>query len=175
MSTAFPTDIYLDTSLATAAVIQGTKSHNIASTFCAQCATSGTRVYFSQLLRIELLQAIRSVGTLYGSLPEEIRRERRLARWGRDIEIRRSWMQYGVDGFSTLIDQFAEVYELPLTDDIWVRSADLMVTCQIDSYDAVHAATALELGVYDLATIDAHFTRVAELTVHLLRDSEPDA
>jgi predicted nucleic acid-binding protein len=45
----------------------------------------------------------------------------------------------------------------------------------LKSYDAYHAATALALGVRDFATVDADFTRVTELTVHLLRDSEPNA
>lgn len=168
-----PDDLYLDTSVVVAAIIRGTLFHAEALALCNLCAAARCRIYYSQLLKIELLQAVRSVGTAAGNLSDELRSIHRLARWGRDETVRRAWMQFGMNQFVELTDQFSEVYEIPISDDIWVRSAELMVTYHLDSYDAVHAASALSLGVFDLATLDTHFTRIADLTVHLLRTPAP--
>jgi predicted nucleic acid-binding protein len=46
----------------------------------------------------------------------------------------------------------------------------LMWRYQIKSYDAFHAATALEYGIRSLATLDADFQRVEELDVQILRN-----
>ena len=66
--------MYIDTSLVAAAVLFGTEHHTIARDFGADLATSGSIEYFSQLLRVELLQALRKIGSDPNGLRESVRR-----------------------------------------------------------------------------------------------------
>ncbi len=80
-------------------------------------------------------------------------------------------MQRGVAQFDDLMSEFARVFEIPIDPVNRERSASLMACYHLSSYDALHVATALELGIIDFATLDADFTAVAELDVVLLQGS----
>jgi predicted nucleic acid-binding protein len=166
-------DLYVDTSYIAASMIGGSPNHRDASVHAYRSAESGCRVYFSQLTRIELLQAIRVIGTDPEALPEVMRRRYRLARWGWDEGVRERWMAYGVAQFRAFLDLFDAAVEIPLTITAWETSISLMTRYHLKSYDAFHAATAIELGVYDFATADTQFSAVAELNVHLIRNPAP--
>jgi predicted nucleic acid-binding protein len=79
-------DVYLDTSLIAAAIIAGSTHHDAARDYCQQLAEQECNVYFSQFLRVELLQAFRVIGTDPTGLPEVTRRRHRLGRWGSMFE-----------------------------------------------------------------------------------------
>ena len=98
------------------------------------------------------------------------RRRFALGRWRHDVAVRERWLEAGIAKFDALVNQFHELYELPIDDRAWRQSASLMARYHLSSYDALHVATAIEFGVLDLATLDGDFTRVKELTIWLLRD-----
>lgn len=166
-----PRDVYLDTSLVVAAMIVGSPHHRAARAYCERLTLERSNVYFSQFLRVELLQAIRSIATDPDALPGVIRRRNRLGKWGFDDQARRAWFAYGTAQFEQLMSQFDTVLELPFTLEAWRRCAAIMWRHQIKSYDAFHAATALEHGVRTFASLDKHFSRVAGLRVELVRNS----
>jgi len=56
-------DIYLDTSIAAAAISSGDPHSAACMAFCAHLAQDNTTVYFSQLLRLEIAQFIRKLAT----------------------------------------------------------------------------------------------------------------
>lgn len=168
-------DVYLDTSVVAATVIAGSPHHLAARAFCDEIVRSELNVYISQFLSLELLQAIRTIATDPAALPEITRRCHRLERWGVDLDVREAWMDYGVREYDALCQSFVNFFEIPMRSEDWRNSIALMCQYHLKSYDACHAATALALGVHDLATIDAHFTRVSELTVHLIRNPEPSS
>ena len=152
-----------------AGILEGSLFYDVAKDFRRALAENDCAVVFSQLLRVELLQAVRQTGTVDGALPGKIRRAYRLQHWGLEFDVRRRWLQHGIDEFDALLPEFREVIEIPITRATWVHSAELMARYQIDSYDALHAATAIKYGVADYATLDADFSRVSELTPWLLR------
>jgi predicted nucleic acid-binding protein len=152
-----------------AGILEGSLFYDVAQDFRQALAENDCTVVFSQLLRVELLQAVRQTGTVDGALPGKIRRAHRLQRWGLEIDVRRRWLQHGIDEFDALLPEFREVVEIPITRATWIRSAELMARFQIDSDDALHAATAIQYGAADFATLDADFSRVSELTTWLLR------
>jgi len=123
----------------------------------------------SQMLRIELLQAMRALATVPENLPGSIRRRFRLSHWGDDLTARQTWMHAGIAQFEDWLDQFSEVYELAVDFPAWERVAALMTRFHLDSYDALHAATAIEAGVPTLATLDADFSRVTSLNIEVVR------
>ena len=169
MTLPTPHNVYLDTSLVAAAVLVGSPHHRAARAYCEQVAAQQRNVYFAQFLRIELLQAIRMIGTDPTALPEVMRRRNRLGKWGFDADVRHAWLAYGVAQFEQLLGEFAAVAELPWSVPAWTRSMEIMWRCQVKSYDAFHAATALEHGIFSFATVDGHFTRIDELAVELVR------
>ncbi|RIK42088.1 MAG: hypothetical protein DCC58_11535 [Chloroflexi bacterium] len=170
---SFPSAIYVDTSVVVAAILEDALHHTGARTFCNQLIENRSRVCFSQLLRLELAQAIRVYGTVSAALPVTVRRRYRLARWDRDHEVRARWYHDGVTAFEALLADLSRVYEIPIRVEDWRSSIALMSRYHLRSYDAFHAATALGLGVFNFATLDSDFTRVSELNIHLLRDVSP--
>jgi predicted nucleic acid-binding protein len=79
-------------------------------------------------------------------------------------------MTEGAARFEKYLEQFARVVEVPLDRAIWLRSITIMAECHLKSYDATHAATALEVGVSRMVTRDSDFARVADLSVVIVRD-----
>ncbi|MDP9471107.1 MAG: PIN domain-containing protein [Chloroflexota bacterium] len=168
-----PADIYLDTSTVVAAIVQGS-DHSVASAACcAALIEHGSRVYFSQLLRLELAQAIRKLATRQQSLPPDIRNDFDLDSWGTNLFVRQRWMDFGVRQFENLLDRFAETFELPIRPKTWRSSLSAMVDFQLRAYDAIHVATAREYHVRHLATADRHYLNVPDLRIWLTQDPQP--
>lgn len=69
--------------------------------------------------------------------------------------------------------RFTEIVELPLTAPILTTSITVMARYRPRSYDAVHVASALSVGIADFASVDADFRRVSNLRLRLLRDAPP--
>lgn len=105
--------------------------------------------------------------------PEALRRAFRLDRWDTDAQVRARWMVHGVQRFEALIARFATVTEVEFSIPIWRASIDIMAQTNLRSHDAIHVATARAAAVRDFATVDAHFRRVSDLNVRLIRDPSP--
>lgn len=169
-----PSDIYLDTSLVIAAIVRGS-DHSLQSTeFCDRLIARGSRVYFSQILRLELSEAIRRLAASPDRLPPDIRHAHQLEAWDTNLLVRQSWMDFGVQQFEALVDRFAEAFELPFRLRTWQRSIDVIVDHRLRSLDALHVATAREYRLRHLATTDGDFKRVADLRVWLIQDVSSD-
>jgi len=165
-----PDDIYLDTSFAVAAIVRGSRHSTACTAFCAQLISHGARVYFSQLLRLELAEAIRRLATKTEDLPADLRRDYQLDAWGTDFLVRQRWMDFGVRQFDDLLDRFAEAFELPIKTRTWRSGVSAMVDHQLRAYDAIHLATAREYHIGHLATADRDDRKIADLHVWLIQD-----
>ncbi len=167
---SLPSDIYLDTSTVVAAIVQGSHHSVPSAAFCSQLINHGSRVYFSQLLRLELAEAIRKLATKTESLPADLRRDYQLDAWGTNFLVRQRWMDFGVQQLEALLDRFAETFELPIRPRTWRSSLSVMVDHQLRAYDAIHVATAREHHIRHIATADGHYRNVADLRVWLTQD-----
>jgi predicted nucleic acid-binding protein len=165
-----PDDIYVDTNIVVAAIIAGSDNASSAQQFCTALADTRSRIYFSQIIRLEISQAILRLAASPARLPIEIRERYRLERWNVDFLVRHRWMVHGVREFERLCGEFFHVYEYPFDEEIWLRSVHIMSHYRLHSLDAIHVATAQHLGIRDFATSDADFRRVDNLHCHLIRD-----
>jgi hypothetical protein len=66
-------------------------------------AASGASVTFSELVRVELLQALVATANDPGRLQSSVRRRYRLQHWGRLDSVRRAWLQDGVALFADFV------------------------------------------------------------------------
>src|ERR1700694_5469884 len=108
-----PNNIYLDTSLVIATMIPGLPNAQASDVFCTQLVQQGSRICFSQILRVELSQAIRNLASRRGPLPPSTQQQYRLDEWDTDVVVRQQWMAAGMHTFETFLNRFAEVAELP--------------------------------------------------------------
>lgn len=143
--------------------------HVVASDFAVGLANSGSAIYFSQLLRVELLQALRKIGTDPNGLRESVRRKNRLQHWGRIESVRENWLRFGLSQFDTFLIQFRAAYELAMTPEIVASAVGLMARHNLKSNDAVHLATARAAGVTQIVTLDRDFSSVTQPSVLLLQ------
>jgi predicted nucleic acid-binding protein len=166
-----PKDIYLDTSIVVATIITDIPHSQASTMFFMELSRRGRRIAFSQVLRLELSQAIRNLASRPGQLPLAIQQQYRLAEWESSLAVRQQWMNVGMSRFSAFLAQFDGAYEVPLTTEIWEQSVALMARYSLRSLDAVPVATARAYALRHFATLDDHFNRVANLRVWLIRDS----
>lgn len=165
-----PVDVYLDTSLVVAALVAGSDHHRPCAAYCARLAANDCRIYFSQILWLELAEALRRLATR-PSVAAEIRVAYRLDAWTTDARVRDRWLRYGLDLFEVFLDRF-EVGEFPFDRPTWHESIAVMVDLRLRSLDAIHIATARRNGIRAIATADGDFMRAAgEFDVVLVRDS----
>lgn len=165
-----PTEVYLDTSVFVGAIIRGAPHATACSAFCQQLIQAETAVYYSQLVRVELLQAIRRVATTQHNLPAATRTRYHLDRWGSDATVRRAWLQLGMVAFEALLNKLVTTVELPWTIATWQASAQLMIQHGLQASDALHVATAQEQSLSALAAVDDDYRRVPTLDFWLIRD-----
>jgi predicted nucleic acid-binding protein len=152
---------YIDTSLIVAAVTAGIEHHSAANEFCQRLFRDGATVSFSELVRLEYLHALRQMVGSPNMLSAADKRKHGLQHWGNRRSVRANWLRHGVQQFESLVSQFTRAYEIRLTRGILDNATRIMSECNLDSYDATHVATTLQLGVTDLASIDEHFSRAA--------------
>jgi predicted nucleic acid-binding protein len=165
-----PEDVYLDTSVVIAAVVPDILYSTGSIEFCDQLIARRSTIYFSQILRLEMTEAVRKVATIPGRAPANLREDFRLDDWERDPSVRRQWFHFGVQEFEALFARFAEVYELPFDRSIWLRSVEIMADRQLRSHDAIHLATAYEYRLPCFATTDDEFLKIPDLDIRLIRD-----
>lgn len=165
-----PPAVYLDTSVVVAALFDANPHHRAALDFCADLNQRSVPVYFSQLLRIELLQSLRIVATTPALLSGATRRRYRLQHRGSDAGVRAMWFDHGLETFERFLGEFARVYTLPINESIIEFAAIITAEHHLKSNDAVHVASAVAARAQALATIDADFARVETVEVLVIRD-----
>ncbi|HUG15290.1 MAG TPA: type II toxin-antitoxin system VapC family toxin [Thermomicrobiales bacterium] len=163
-------DSYLDTRFVVAAAVNGSHHSIAAHQEWLRLVSTRRSVYFSSFLRVEVTQALFRMGANPARLPADVRARYILDRWEHDFLIRHRWMVQGIEAFETLLATFAEVYELPVTTEIWQHSVPIMAHYRLWSIDAVHVATAQMIGIRNFITCDLGFGRVDGLHVILVRD-----
>jgi predicted nucleic acid-binding protein len=126
-------------------------------------------VCFSDLLRVEVLHALRRIGSAPEYLTGSVRRRHRLQHWGQREAVRDEWFRFGLREFEALLDEFYRVDEIALTPSILNTCATLMARYNLKSNDAVHLATARAVGVAQIVTLDRDFAAVSEPAVLLLQ------
>ena len=167
-----PSDVYLDSSLVVAAMLDGLPDSTASAAFCARLVDTNSRVCFSQILRLEIAEAFRKLASRQ-QLPESLRQEYQLSDWATHPRIRQRWMAFGLGQFAIFLDAFYQVSEIPFGIQVWRHSVEIMADYGLGSHDAVHVATALQSGVHIFATSDKHFNRVDMLDIRLIHDSQP--
>ncbi len=165
-----PNYVYRDTSLVIATIVPGLPHARASDAFCTQLAHQGSRIGFSQILRLELSRAIRNLASRRGQLPLNTQQSYRLDEWDTNVAVRQRWMTAGRQKFEAFLDRFDGVAELPFHTAIWEQSVAIMALRQLRSLDAVHVATAHAYGLRHFATLDDDFNRVQNLHIWLIRD-----
>lgn len=163
--------VYLDTSLIVAAVAQREQRPTVAS-FLETLLQNDAIVFVSELARVELGHAVKAIANDPAAITERERRKWRLHRWGDLQPVRKDWYEHCFANYDVLLAQFTSAEEVALNRSIIESAVDLMAVFQIDSNDAIHAATALAVGASSLATLDADFLKLASipgLAIHLIR------
>ncbi len=164
-----PRDVTVDTSVIVASLVAGLPNSTASHTFLETLVANDSRVYFSQILRVELAEAFRRLAKR-AQIPSHIRQQFLFDQWDQNVLVRQRWMAFSMREFQLLLSRFSEVYELPITTHTWERSIDIIAVEQFRSIDAIHLATARQHGLRHLVTLDDHFTRATDLEVWLLRD-----
>src|SRR3954449_4831402 len=103
--TPFPPAVAIDTSLFAGAAASGSPEYRAASDYCDGLVASGTAVYYSQIVRIELPHALRRIANDPRALHSRVRRQFRLQHWNRIEEVRLNWLRFGMQQFDILVSR----------------------------------------------------------------------
>src|SRR4051812_34685782 len=131
-----PNHVYLDTSVVIAALVSGVPNARASEAFCARLVQQRSHVYCSQILRLELSQAIRNLASRLNQLPLQTQRQYRLDDWQTDVSVRQRWMSEGIRRYEAFIGRFEEFFVLPFLIPTWEQSVEVMVLHQMKSLDA---------------------------------------
>ena len=159
-------DAVLDTSFVVDAMVDGEPRHHDALRYLEILAAAGTTLYLSRLLEIELVEAAYklSMREHFGSVQRaaSMRHDgRALRRANRMVdEIEAAW----------LASRAKFTFEIVEPHDV-VAVARPLLRRGLSSYDAIHAATAIWLGVPNIVTCDAGFGAVREQDLEILTHS----
>lgn len=172
MTGGVPSVVYLDTSVAVAAMFPGLAYFAPSQAFCEELETAESHVVFSEILRLELSQVIVRLPR-DPMLPADVRQQFRLSEWDASAAIRAAWLFEGIRRFDALVNRFAVTTEVAFNRDLWLASVTIMARHRLRSHDAIHVATARSVDVRAFVTLDSDFRRVPDLDVHLLREPVP--
>ncbi len=160
----------MDTSVIVAAAYPDTPSGPVAVQLCADLQSSRANVYVSEIVRLEFGRVIRRLATKPNQLTPETRDAFGLDRWTSQSLVRQRWLSNGVRRLTFLFENFHSLTEIPMSNPIWRESIRIMGFESLDAADAVHIATAREIGIDDFFTLDADFRNVLTPRIHLFRD-----
>lgn len=160
---SLPSIICLDTSFVVTAVVDGIAGHDGAMELCQRLTSAGATVVASEFLRVELPQAAKAVANHPTALRFSVRRRQGLHRWMYRPDARSAWYGRCFESYDRLLSQFVVARELAMTRDNINIAHDLMIELQIDSYDAIHVATALVARAGAIVTRDHHFDAAAAI------------
>jgi predicted nucleic acid-binding protein len=162
----FPREVVLDTSFVIDALLQGQPRHDECTAFLRRLAEQEVAVFFNRLLEVELLEAT------YRLVLKE--------RFGRA-----EWRRRRLDGrarrrASRLTRELLEAWNGALRalnhsvvelDEVVSGIAKVMAQYGLSSYDAVHMATALRMGVRSMVTLDSGFAAIPAAQLELFVSS----
>jgi predicted nucleic acid-binding protein len=162
---AIPERVVVDTSFVLEALLVSQPLHAPCQKFLIELASAGSALFFSRLLDVELAEAAFQLA-LKERHPKDWRRFRhdgrarpRAAKLMRDV----------AGAWEDVLD--AVPFRRVEVGAVAHRVPGLMGSYGLASYDAVHAATAIETGVRRMITIDAGFGAIPESELALLVDS----
>jgi predicted nucleic acid-binding protein len=157
-----PAQLVLDTSFVVEALITTQARHAECHAFLAYLMQAGSRVHFNRLLELELWEAAYRIALKElhsGQRARNVRHDpqalRRPTAFREEVETTWREVLTALDAVSVDLGEVVA----------WVPQ---MMACGVSSYDAVHAATAVYLGVRPLVTLDYHFSLVPEARLELL-------
>lgn len=165
--------VYLDSSVLIGAVVEGANHAAASHDFCHQVVNDRTTVAISALSRYEVAHVASLLGNPAGrrTLPDSVVQEYELMNWSADESVRDRWMSTIGMSLESLLGNFNEFAEIPILPHLWHTAIQVMIEHDLQSYDALHVATARSVDVTDFATTDRQYARIDGLAVHLTRDS----
>ena len=163
-----PVDVYLDTDVVVNCLIEDLRHSQACLQAMEHLGYSGSTVWISQLLRVEYLQAVRSIAT-QGRAPSQLSKTFDLDNWV-DSRVREAWLRHCWELLDEYIGILPSVVELPITRNEIDRAPYLMARFALRSQDALHLATALHYDIPVFWTCDDHFQRVDDLSVEVIRN-----
>lgn len=154
--------ILLDTTVVVDALLSAEADHAACVALFEALATSEPLVIYNELLETELCETLFKLAL----------KERHGSKWAKaryDGRVRRRagrLLDSGMESWRELLEtlKWARVH----VSEVNHRVPSLMRTYGLGSYDAVHAATLLEFGIGNIATLDRGFTAIPQsrLTIH---------
>lgn len=163
--TSIPDVVTLDSSFVVNALFSAEKNHEAARQFLESLAGHETRLVFNHLLELELHEAAFRY-PLIQKYPKDWRRRRYD---GRSLRRAQRLISKTIDAWHELLGAFT--YTVVSLDAVSTAYPEIMYRYGLQSYDAVHAATALEYGNGVIVTTDAGFANVAETSLTVYIDS----
>lgn len=156
-----PDAVVLDTSFVVDAMLTGQRRHTDANAYLLELAIAGTGVFFNRLLELELAEAAYKIAMKerFGNRRAAVMRTdgRALRRASRLVARVTSAWHAVLDSFSWGVVELSDV----------AGDVPVLMRRGLSSYDAVHAQSAISLGVRHLVTTDCGFGLVApsDLTI----------
>ncbi|ABK52599.1 PilT protein domain protein [Acidothermus cellulolyticus 11B] len=146
----------LDSSFAVNALLSAEPHHDAARRFLESLAAHGTQLVFNRLLELEL----REVAFRYPLIQRYPRDWKRRRHDGRTLRMARTLIETTMGAWQELLSAFT--YAIVPVDAVYAAVSELMDRYGLQSYDAVHAATAVEYSGRVIVTTDAGFANVPE-------------
>jgi len=152
-----PRRLFLDTSFVVATLVAREPRHEECLSFAETLQDAGTVIVYSTLLRLEHLNAWRKL--LKDSLlPPEPGPQLRL-----ELNVPKDDRIHWLRVADILLDQFLAQFprtEIRLGRRVVSMAIELVGRFDLQSYDAVHLASAFHAGCTDIASLDKDFRRV---------------
>ena len=150
-----PDHAVLDTSYVVEALLSGQTHHETCAAALEHVVELSSRVSYSSLLELELVEAGYQVALRdqYGKRWKRARRDGRARRRASRIaeEALQAWSELAGLGFDRIE-----------ASQVAAAVPDLMHRYALGSYDAVHAATAFAIGADGLLALDTAFARIPQ-------------
>jgi predicted nucleic acid-binding protein len=157
-----PDRLYCDTDFLIAFLVEREPHHVRARTLLNRAGEQGTTLYLSSLSWIEFANVIIKERFRI-QLPVDQQRRLHLHRW-QDARVRRVYVETMVSSFDAALAQFVWD-EVALTPDVKRQAISYIADYSIGPNDAVHLASAWKARCFDVASFDAGFRRVDNLTL----------
>jgi predicted nucleic acid-binding protein len=143
-------------------VIETEPHHQRARTLLDRAGEARTVLLLSSLSWIEFVNVVIKERFRL-QLPVDQQRRLRLHRW-QDARVRRAYVELMVSSFDAALAQFVSD-EVALTPDVKRQAISYIADYSPGPNDAVHLASAWKARCFDMASFDAGFRRVDNLTL----------
>jgi predicted nucleic acid-binding protein len=164
-SVALPERVVLDTSFIFEALVTTQSSHVPCSAYLVRLAENGTAVFYNRLLEMELAETSFKYALLdrWGS-----KRWRRMRHDGRARPRAARFMHGVLSAWRDVLDGTPQ--QRVDLESVADRVPGLVERYGLGSYDAVHAATAIDTGVGRIVALDIGFASVPERQLAVYTD-----